>query len=92
MNDSTPASTAPASLAIPDRADADRAVDAARRQFRRILCSWASDLLELRRSGHARASWADGVEHAVAAVDPPSGSARDEGGGDELDPGLDLAA
>ena len=39
-------------MAAPSLADADRALSASRRAFKRVLASWASDVLVLRKSGH----------------------------------------
>lgn len=38
-------------MAAPSATDADRALTASRWAFRRVLASWASDILVLRRSG-----------------------------------------
>jgi hypothetical protein len=56
-----------ASITLPGRADADRAVARARRLFGRTLACWASDMLALRRMGFNRPVWpapADGDDDA----------------------------
>jgi hypothetical protein len=55
-------------LAHPDMAEAEAAVALARRRFRRVLASWASDLLQLRRAGLLAPAWrADLADVVVAA-------------------------
>lgn len=39
-------------LAVPSTADANRALMSSHRSYRRVLASWASDTLMLRKSGH----------------------------------------
>jgi len=46
-------------MAAPSTADADRALAASRRSFRRVLASWASDVLVLRKSGYLSMAFQD---------------------------------
>lgn len=46
-------------MAAPSPADADRALSASHRAFQRILVSWASDVLVLRKSGHLSMAYRD---------------------------------
>lgn len=46
-------------MAIPSATDANRALTASRRAFRRVLASWASDILVLRKSGQLSMAYRD---------------------------------
>lgn len=46
-------------LAAPSATDADRALRVSHRAFRRVLVSWASDILVLRKSGHLSMAYQD---------------------------------
>ena len=46
-------------MATPSATDANRALTASRSVFRRVLASWASDILVLRKSGHLSMAYQD---------------------------------
>lgn len=69
--------------------DAERAVDEARARFRRTLCAWAVDVLELRRRGLHRPVMRPGRDGphepaGVAPLPPPSPRPRRDTAHDEV--------